>query len=146
MQFSKTKEENTMAFSQVLLSNVTANQDTNNDILEMLDINETHDLQYHVYEIAFGSKKLFCCLSGGHIVDGKIEFTPIGMAAFEALTNVEADGEVEYFADEINTEESIETQLEAVFDRVPDGSKVCFIGDITGELKDSLSKYFTLLH
>ncbi|GAB2995642.1 hypothetical protein [Psychrosphaera aestuarii] len=135
-----------MAFSQVLLSDVTANKDTNQAILELLDINESHDLQYHVYEIAFGDKQIFCCLSGGSIENGVIEFTPVGLAAFEALTNVKEISDTEYFADYISTEENIAEQIETVFSRVPNGAKVCFVGDITGELKEELSKYFTMIH
>lgn len=135
-----------MAFSQVLLSDVTANKDTNQAILELLDINESHDLQYHVYEIAYGDKQIFCCLSGGIIENGVIEFTPVGLAAFEALTNVKEISDTEYFADFISTEENIAEQIETVFSRVPNGAKVCFVGDITGELKEELSKYFTMIH
>ncbi len=135
-----------MAFSQVLLSDVTANKDTNDAILAMLELDKDLDLQYHVYEIAYGSKKLFCCLSGGEIVDNEIVFTPIGLAAFEALTNVNTDSEAEYFADFVSNDEDIAEQLEVIFNRVPDGAKVCLVGDITGELKDELSKYFTLLN
>ncbi len=135
-----------MAFSQVLLSDVTANQDTNQAILEMLDINENHELQYHVYEVAFGDKQIFCCLSGGVIENNEIQFTPVGLAAFEALTNVKKENECEYFADFIDTAANISEQIETVFNRVPSGSKVCFIGDITGELKSELSKYFTMVH
>ncbi|GAA0290904.1 hypothetical protein [Psychrosphaera haliotis] len=135
-----------MAFSQVLLSDVTANKETNQAILEMLDINEAHDLQYHVYEVAFGDKQIFCCLSGGVIENNEIQFTPVGLAAFEALTNIKEMPEAEYFADFINTEKNIAEQIETVFARVPNGAKVCFVGDITGELKEELSKFFTMIH
>ena len=135
-----------MAFSQVLLSDVTANKDTNDAILTMLELDKDLDLQYHVYEVAYGTKKLFCCLSGGQIENGEIVFTPIGLAAFEALTNVDSGDDAEYFADFVSNDEDIEEQLEVIFARVPDGAKVCLVGDITGALKDELAKYFTLLN
>lgn len=137
-----------MAFSQVLLSDVTANHDTNKVILDMLEMDERHELQYHVYEVAYGAKQIFCCLSGGEVENNEIQFTPVGLAAFEALTNVKSDGEVEYFAEYISESnaENLAQQIEEVFDRVPNGARVCFVGDITGALKDELGKYFTLLH
>ena len=135
-----------MAFSQVLLNDVTANQDTNAAILKMLEVDENHALQYHVYEVAYGTKQIFCCLSGGHIENNEIQFTAVGLAAFEALTNVERGEEPTYYAEHIDTSADVAEQIESVFDSVPSGARICFVGDITGELKDQLSKYFTLIH
>ncbi len=136
-----------MNFANTLVTNVTANQDTNIAVLEMLEMDTTQKVQYHVYEVAFEDKKIFCCLSGGVIEDNEIQFTPIGLGAFEAMTNIEAEAEFEYFADEINKANGeISEQIEQIFTRVPNNARVCLIGDITGELKEELSKYFKLLH
>lgn len=136
-----------MNFANTLVTNVTANQDTNMAVLAMLEMDVNQAVQYHVYEVAFGDKMIFCCLSGGVIEDNEIQFTPIGLGAFEAMTNIETEVEFEYFADEINKSNgSISDQIEEIFTRVPNNARVCLIGDITGELKDELSKYFKLLH
>ena len=136
-----------MSFANTLVTNVTANQDTNIAVLEMLKMDVNQDVQYHVYEVAYEDKKIFCCLSGGVIEDNQIQFTPVGLGAFEAMTNIKTEAEFEYFADEINKANgSISTQIEEIFARVPNNARVCLIGDITGELKDELSKYFKLLH
>jgi hypothetical protein len=136
-----------MSFANTLVTNVTANQDTNIAVLEMLNMDVNQNVQYHVYEVAFEDKKIFCCLSGGFIEDNEIQFTPVGLGAFEAMTNIQTDTEFEYFADEINKANgSIATQIEEIFARVPNNARVCLIGDIVGELKDELSKYFKLLH
>lgn len=136
-----------MSFAQVLLTNVTANQDTNHAILEILELEKDQQVQYHVYEVAYFEKQIFCCLSGGVIEDNEIQFTPVGLGAFEALTNIADDESSEYFAEQIElTEDGIAAQIEAVFSRVPDKSRVCFIGNLNDEMQNELGKYFTLVH
>lgn len=39
---------------------------------------------------------------------------------------------------------SIQAQIEAVFNKVPAESKICFVGDMTGTLKSSISEIFPL--
>lgn len=136
-----------MNFANTLLTNVTANPETNMAVLEMLEMEPTQDVQYHVYEVAFGDKKIFCCLSGGVIENNEIQFTPIGLGAFEAMTNISGETEAEYFADYISPEEgSVSDQLAEIFAKVPNNARVCLIGDITGELKQELAEHFRLLH
>ena len=67
-----------MNFANTLVTNVTANPETNAAVLEMLEMETTQDVQYHVYEVAYEGKKIFCCLSGGVIANNEIQFTPIG--------------------------------------------------------------------
>lgn len=135
-----------MNFANTLVTNVTANPETNVAVLEMLEMETTQDVQYHVYEVAYEGKKIHCCLSGGVIENNEIQFTPVGLGAFEAMTNIEAASDVEYFADFIDSESSIEEQLEVIFGNVPDNARVCLVGDITGELKAELANFFRLLH
>lgn len=135
-----------MNFANTLVTNVTANPETNAAVLEMLDMDARHEVQYHVYEVAFNEKKIYCCLSGGVIENNEIQFTPVGLGAFEAMTNIEDGVDVEYFADAINTESSLAQQLDQIFSKVPNNARVCLIGDITGDLKAELADHFKLLH
>ena len=136
-----------MSFAQVLLTNVTANQDTNDEILSMLELEQNQELQYHVYEVAYKHKRIFCCLSGGVIENNEIQFTAVGLAAFEALTNIIAQQPPEYFAEQIDLNTGdLATQIEEVFERVPNDARVCFVDDINGKLREELGKYFTLVH
>jgi len=136
-----------MSFYQSLVTNVTANQDTNAAILDILELEQGQEVQYHVYEVAYKEKRIFCCLSGGVIENNEIQFTPVGLGAFEAMTNITAEQEPEYFAEHIVVEGgNLSAQIEEVFERVPNDARVCFVGDINGELKDELGRYFTLLH
>jgi len=138
-----------MSFAQVLLTNVTANQDTNLAILEMLDLQQADEkeIQYHVYEVSYEGKKIFCCLSGGVIENNEIQFTPVGLAAFEAMTNIEAEQDAEYFAEQIDLDAGeLSSQIEDVFSRVPDQARVCFVGNLDDKLQSELGKYFTLVH
>jgi hypothetical protein len=50
-----------------------------------------------------------------------------------------------YYAEELKIENGpIAEQVEEIFNKVPTASKVCFIGDMTGELKSSIAKIFPL--
>ena len=135
-----------MNFANTLLTNVTANPETNAAVLEMLEMDTNQDVQYHVYEVAFGDKKIYCCLSGGVIENNEIQFTPVGLGAFEAMTNIEDGADVEYFADFVDTNSSVTEQLNDIFTKVPSNARVCLVGDITGELKEQLATHFRLLH
>lgn len=136
-----------MSFAQVLLTNVSANQDTNQAILEILELETDQEVQYHVYEVAYHTKRIYCCLSGGVIEDNEIQFTPVGLGAFEALSNIDDDESSEYFAEQIELDaEGIAAQIEAVFERVPNNSRVCFVGNLNEEMRNELGKYFTLVH
>ena len=104
-------------------------------------------VQYHVYEVVYKQKRIYCCLSGGVIENNEIQFTAVGLGAFEAMTNISTDQSPEYYAEPIETQSGdISAQIEEVFERVPNDARVCFVGDINGELKHELGKYFTLLH
>lgn len=135
-----------MNFANTLVTNVTANPETNAAVLEMLEMDVNQEVQYHVYEVAYGEKKIYCCLSGGVIEDNEIQFTPVGLGAFEAMTNIEDNDAVEYFADAIDTNSSVTEQLHQIFSKVPNNARVCLIGDITGVLKADLAAHFRLLH
>jgi hypothetical protein len=135
-----------MNFANTLITNVTANPETNAAVLEMLEMDASQDVQYHVYEVAFGDKKIYCCLSGGVIENNEIQFTPVGLGAFEAMTNIDDGAEVEYFADFVDSNSSVTEQLNEIFSKVPNNARVCLVGDITGELKEQLATHFRLLH
>ncbi|WP_199608850.1 hypothetical protein [Flocculibacter collagenilyticus] len=133
-----------MAFSSELITNVSASDETNNDILQMLGIDHDGEVQYHVYKTQLDDKSVFCCLSGGVIEDNEIVFTPVGLGAFEALTNVNSNNQ-DYFAEELHVDNGpIKEQVEEILQRVPENAKVCFLGDITGELKEDIGKIFNL--
>ncbi|SFB77961.1 hypothetical protein [Pseudoalteromonas denitrificans] len=133
-----------MQISNELLTDVSASQETNKQIIDMLGLKHDGDIQFHVYQTQVDDKEIYCCLSGGLVENNEIVFTPVGLGAFEALTNVKVT-EDNYYAEELKVENgSIQQQIEAVFNKVPAESKVCFIGDMTGTLKSSISKVFPL--
>jgi hypothetical protein len=133
-----------MQINSELLTNVTASEETNKELLEMLKLDHDGDIQFHVYHTQVDDKQLYCCLSGGVVENNEIVFTPIGLGAFEALTNIEVEQDT-YYAEELKVENGpIKSQVEAVLSKVPADSKVCFVGDMTGTLKLSISEIFPL--
>ncbi|MBE0364927.1 hypothetical protein PULV_a3219 [Pseudoalteromonas ulvae UL12] len=134
-----------MQINSELMTGVTASPETNQEILTMLGMQEHQgDIQYHVYHTIADNKEVYCCLSGGVVENNEIMFTPVGLGAFEALTRIKPEQE-QYFAEELKIENgSIKAQIEEILAKVPDQSKVCFIGDMTGDLKESIAELFPL--
>ncbi|PAJ76028.1 hypothetical protein CJF42_01975 [Pseudoalteromonas sp. NBT06-2] len=133
-----------MQINSELLTNVTASEETNKQILDILQLDHQGDIQFHVYHTLVDDKEIYCCLSGGIVENNEIVFTPVGLGAFEALTNVKVEQD-NYYAEELKVENgSIQAQIEAVFNKVPAESKICFVGDMTGTLKSSISEIFPL--
>ncbi len=133
-----------MQINSELMTNISASQETNQQIVEMLGMEHDGDIQYHVYHTQADDKEVYCCLSGGLVENNEIVFTPIGLAAFEALSQV-SEQEDNFYAEELKIENgSIKSQVEAVLKKVPSFAKVCFIGDMTGDLKESIAEIFPL--
>ena len=134
-----------MQINSELMTDISASQETNQEILAMLGMQEhTGAVQYHVYHTMVDDKEVYCCLSGGIVENNEITFTPIGLGAFEALTRINPE-QADYFAEELKISNgSIKAQVEEVLMKVPAKAKVCFIGDMTGELKESIAELFPL--
>lgn len=88
-----------------------------------------------VFETSFKSKKIYCCLSGGAIEDGEASLTLVGQAAMEALLNLPFGDSSTLIMQELKIGPTpIREKVRAAVMRAPEGAKVCFIGDMQGEL------------
>lgn len=91
-----------------------------------------------VFETRFRDKTVYCCLSGGEIEDGTPKLTLVGKAALEALVNLPRGDQTTLIFQELKTGPTpIREKVRAAIMRAPEGSKICFIGDMQGELDGS---------
>lgn len=88
-----------------------------------------------VFEVRYGAKKVYCCLSGGHIDAGVAKMTLVGRAAYEALCNLPVESStLPIFCELVDNEASLHRAIEESIKRAPDSSKLCFVGDFQGKL------------
>jgi hypothetical protein len=96
-------------------------------------------LQFMVFEITLHQpgtkKKVFCCFSGGRLSGGTVEATPIGMAALLQLALIPPKGE--HFPRYVtlrNGKTPVKEQIMEALRKVPEGVRICFLGDMQGKL------------
>ena len=133
--------------SSELIAN-TASEECTSAVLNMLRLKapEKGDVSYMVFDTQFEEKQLYCCWAGGQIVEQEIELTPIGVAAIEALSRVEADTRegIELFVLTAGSAEALLAEIRAALAKVEDRSRVCFVGDVSGRLRGWLPEVFNV--
>lgn len=88
-----------------------------------------------VFETSFKDKKIYTCLSGGSIENGEPRLTLIGKAALESLVNLPMGDSSTVIFQEVKVGPTpVREKMRAAVMRAPEGAKLCFIGDMQGEL------------
>ncbi|WP_192458023.1 hypothetical protein [Musicola keenii] len=129
-----------------MLTDAKPSDETTRLLLEQLDLPPDTPIALMVLAVEFDRKKYYCCLSGGEIRNGQPHFTLVGQAAFEALANHPSPNDT-LTIQEIKLDEiPLKNKVKAVLKRAPSNSKICFIGDMQGELDGVLSDVFNINH
>jgi len=98
-----------------------------------------------VFETSFKDKKVYCCWSGGAIKDGEPQLTLVGKAALEALVNLPLGSTEALIFQELKQGPTLlKDKVRAAIMRAPEGAKICFVGDMQGELDGHMHKAFNL--
>lgn len=98
-----------------------------------------------VFETSFKEKKIYCCWSGGAIEGGEPKLTLVGKAALEALLNLPLGNNDKLVFQEIKLGATpLKEKIRATVMRAEAGTKICFIGDMQGELDGHMHKAFNL--
>lgn len=102
-------------------------------------------LEFMVLEVDYDRKKYYCCWSGGEIKNGEPHMTLIGQAAIEALSNLPLGRNDALIIQELKLGETpLRNKIKATLKRAPANSKICFIGDMQGELDGHMAQAFNL--
>jgi len=112
-------------------------EDTLREIRAALGAVEGDGLCFMLFESTIGDKTVYCCASGGELVNGQPQFTLIGMGALEALVNIPHRGkgtEMVFFQELKIGPTPIKEKIKRALTEAPDGAKICFVGDMQGEL------------
>lgn len=100
---------------------------------------------FMVFEINHLGKKMYCSWSGGRIGNDGPEFTPIGNAALEALLNIPINAPALVFQHMQLGKTPLIDKLKSLLDKLEANTKICFFGDIEGELDGQIGQVFKIL-
>lgn len=124
-----------MSLSSKLIHGTKPEASTIGEIQRVLGLSADRKLALMVFETSFKDKKIYCCLSGGSIDNGEPRLTPIGKAALEALINLPMGDNTSLVFQELKVGPTpVRDEVRAAVMRAPEGSKLCFIGDMQGGL------------
>jgi hypothetical protein len=124
-----------MSLSSKLIHGTKPEPSTITEIQQTLGVPADRQIALMVFETSFKDKKIYCCLSGGRIEDGEPHLTLIGRAAMEALLNLPLGDSTSLILQELLVGPTpIRDKVRAAVMRAPAGAKLCFIGDMQGEL------------
>lgn len=98
-----------------------------------------------VFETSFKDKKIYTCWSGGVIENGEPKLTLIGRAALEALMNLPLGSNEQLVFQELKIGATpLRKKVRAAVMKASPGMKICFIGDMQGELDGHMFKAFNV--
>lgn len=99
-----------------------------------------------VFEVRTGNKVVYCCWSQGEIRRGQPLLTTSGQASLEALLNLPFGRKEKLLVQGIKLGETeLEDKVGEVFLQASPGTRICFVGDIEGELAPHLHKAFNVV-
>lgn len=115
------------------------------EIQQKMSIPTDKSINFMVFETSFKEKKVYTCWSGGEIKNGEPRLTLIGRAALEALINLPMGNDDKLIFQELKLGPTpIKDKVRAAIMRADAGAKICFIGDLQGELDGLMPKAFNL--
>ncbi|VFR45768.1 hypothetical protein BER2_0180 [plant metagenome] len=102
-------------------------------------------MAFMVFETVFKQKTVYCCWSGGAIVNGNPHLTLVGQAAMEALVNLPFGSDAEILFRELKLGHTpLRDKVRATIMDAHDGARICFFGDMQGELDGHMAKALNL--
>jgi len=101
-----------------------------------------------VLKVTFDHKTFYCCMSGGEMNEDKSDFslTRVGKMTMDALLKLETEKKNPTIVfQEIGIGSiPLDQKVKRVLRKLPSGSKVCFVGDMAGELDGVLFNVFNV--
>lgn len=115
------------------------------ELQQQMGIPKETSINLMVLETSFKDKKVYVCWSGGAIEDGQPKLTLVGRAALEALINLPLGDSSKLVFQELKMGPTpLKDKVRSAIMRADPGMKICFIGDMSGELDGHMHKAFNL--
>lgn len=99
---------------------------------------------FSVFELNYNGKIFYCSWSGGELTPEGVSLSLIGKAAMESLKNLPMGSKDLFVFQQMRRGKTpLKQKICEVLDNTPESTKICFFGDINGELKGEITKVFT---
>lgn len=125
----------------------TATEKANRAVLDIMGLDEPEGgVSYMVFKTSYGENDYLCCWAGGEIGEQGLSLSAVGVGALEALSRVEAETRegIDVFGLDADSEEELVAKVDAIFKGLPANTRVCFIGDVGGKLRNWLPTAFNV--
>lgn len=134
-----------MSLVTKLIEETKPEADTLLELQQKMGLPADTSISLMVFETSFKDKKVYTCWSGGAIQDGEPRLTLVGKAALEALVNLPLGSNDKLIFQELKMGLTpLREKVRAAIMKAEPGAKICFIGDMQGELDGHMHKAFNL--
>ena len=115
--------------------------ETEQRIREAYGTPKSESVGFIVMQTSVGHKTVDCCCSGGQLDHATKEpsFTLIGLGALEALINLPGEASALIYAEVRKGRTPVAEKIKQIILDAPPGARICFIGDLAGELDGVLT-------
>lgn len=127
-----------------MIQGAKANPETITEIKQQMGLDDDSNIAFLALEVEFDRKTFYCALSGGRMENGEPALTLIGRAALEAVINYPSPNNTLTFQQVVLGEKPLKSKVKATLKKAPANSKICFFGDMQGELDGVLLDVFNL--
>lgn len=118
-----------------LLDNVESSLQCDLNIKKDNDLPMGVKLRYMVFKTFIDDKPIFCCMSGGKMINGQPHLTSVGEATLAALCNITSSSKEVIIFQEVNIGKTpLKIKVKKALKKVPRNSVICFVGDMAKEL------------
>lgn len=133
------------AIKSKLISGVVGNEVRNQKFRNQIGLLYSQQLAYMVFETKIDGVAYYCCWSGGVIEGGEPKLTEVGRAALEVLVALPIGNDDTLYFQELKIGATpLKKKVICMLREKPPLSKVCFVGDMAGELDGKLAEAFNL--
>ncbi|MDK2594371.1 hypothetical protein [Pseudoalteromonas obscura] len=129
-----------------LIEGAISNPDTEAELRKTMGIDIDVAINPMVFEVNYNNKKYYCCWSGGSIVNNEPAFTLLGQAALEGLINLPLGNNDSIKLQELKIGQTpLRSKIKKVLKKNRANTKICFFGDMSGELDGHMTSAFNLV-
>lgn len=130
-----------------LIANAAASENTNRELMQSINQTPTRQAIFMVMETTVDKSVYYCCWAGGKLEDGDVKLTKVGQGALDALLSLplKDDGSKLFIQELAIGKTPLKKKVIKSLKNIPPGSRVCFVGDLAGELDGHMSKSFNLV-
>ncbi len=128
-----------------LISGIIGNELRNQKFRKEMGLNYNQKLTYMVMETKVDGVIYYCCWSGGTIEGEDVKLTEVGRAALETLMALPVGNENSIYFQQVKIgKTSLKKKVINMLKEKPKGAKVCFVGDMSGELDGHMFPAFNV--